>query len=279
MSQSTIRNNLRFDYDQHAWAVLVGFQMGRLEFIFNNQSFDPEMNRMLEKTQVEIIDGIKPVLQAKRVVLHDNVDEYQQMTSALVRDLELLSSRVFSFYMVGTACIRISMATTSPTKAHEIIPLARSCIESIPSQYLQDKEEFFQELLKSNFEAIVHITDYLTDLSQKSVLLDQRDLQRAEADSRKEHQIKFTDEPGFSEEYLLFSSDEQAVRKLFDATVLKLFSKQTSYGWYIVSENGWMNLCQKDKTVKPELLKTFLDESKLIYEKILKKYSIMTGNR
>jgi hypothetical protein len=186
MQQPTIRNNLRFDYEQHAWAVSVGFQMGRLEFIFNNQSFDPETNRLLARTQAEIIDGIKPVLQAKGITLHDEFDDYHQMNSALMRDLELLSARVFSFYMIGMACIRISMAGGSAARRQEMISLARSCIESIPGQYLQDKDEFLQELLRRNFDNLVHITDYLTELDQQSIILDQRAAQQAEASTRKE---------------------------------------------------------------------------------------------
>jgi hypothetical protein len=182
----TIRNNLRFDYDQHAWAILVGFQMGRLELIFNNQSFDPEMNRVLAQTQAEIIEGIKPVLQAKGIRLHDEFDDYHRMNNALMRDLELVSARVHSFYMIGVACIRISMANDTATGDHGIIPLARSCIESIPSQYLQDKEALFEELLHRNLDKLIYITDYLTELNQQSILRDQQVQERAVTSTRKD---------------------------------------------------------------------------------------------
>ena len=84
-------------------------------------------------------------------------------------------------------------------------------------------------------------------------------------------QIEFASEPEFSKNYLLYSSDGQTVRKLFDANTLRLLSKQSSKGWSIVCENGWMNLSHNDKTVKPEHLHDFLKESKLLYETILKK--------
>lgn len=181
---ATIRNNLRFDYDQHGWAVLVGFQMGRLEFIFNNQSFDPEMNRQLARTQTEIIDDVKPVLQAKGFKLHEEFDDYHLMNATLMRDLELVSARVFSFYMIGMACIRISMGGAA--RGQELMALARSCIESIPGQYLQDKEAFFEELLHRNLDKLVHITDYLTELNWQSILLDEQMQERAVASTRKE---------------------------------------------------------------------------------------------
>lgn len=182
---ATIRNSLRFDYDQHGWAVLVGFQMGRLEFIFNNQSFDPEINRELARTQTEIIDDVQPVLQAKGFKLHEEFDDYHLMTATLLRDLELVSVRVFSFYMIGMACIRISMAR-GVAKGPELISLARSCIEAIPGQYLQDKEAFFEELLHRNLDKPVHITDYLTELNRQSILLDEQVQERAVASTRKD---------------------------------------------------------------------------------------------
>ncbi|NUM35355.1 MAG: hypothetical protein HUU50_12465 [Candidatus Brocadiae bacterium] len=48
--------NLKFDYNTHAWCIEAGFQMGRMEFIFKNQRFDPIMNELLLKTQNEIIN-------------------------------------------------------------------------------------------------------------------------------------------------------------------------------------------------------------------------------
>ena len=83
-------------------------------------------------------------------------------------------------------------------------------------------------------------------------------------------QVNFSSESEFLKNYLLYSRDEQTARKLFDANTLRLFSKQSSKGWSIVCENGWMNLSRNGKTVKPEDLYDFLKESTLIYRTILR---------
>lgn len=102
-------------------------------------------------------------------------------------------------------------------------------------------------------------------------VLEQVIKRQLQIDDTRGKQIKFASKPEFSEKYVLFSRDEKAVRKLFDENTLKLLLKLSSDGWYIVSENGWMNLCRKDKTVKPERLHDFLKKAKLIYETILRK--------
>jgi len=93
----------------------------------------------------------------------------------------------------------------------------------------------------------------------------------SQRDDAKGNHIKFMSEPGFSKNYLLYSSDEQTMRKLFDTDTLKLLSQQSSKGWSIVCKNGWMNLCHNNNTVKPEKLHEFLEKSKLIYKTILRK--------
>ncbi len=83
--------------------------------------------------------------------------------------------------------------------------------------------------------------------------------------------VEFSSEPEFSKNYLLYSSDEQTARKLFDVNTLRLLSKQSSKGWSIVCENGWMNLSLNNTTVKPEDLHDFLKISTLIYKTIVRK--------
>lgn len=102
-------------------------------------------------------------------------------------------------------------------------------------------------------------------------VLEQSIKKRSQIDDARGKQVKFSSDPDFIENYLLYSRDEQAVRKLFDWDALRLLSKQSSKGWHIVCENGWMNLTQNDKTVKPEYLHNFLKESTTIYKTILKK--------
>ncbi len=102
-------------------------------------------------------------------------------------------------------------------------------------------------------------------------VLEQAIKNQSQIDYTRGKQIEFASEPEFSKNYLLYSSDEQAVRKLFDAHTLKLLSKQSSQGWSIVCENGWINLCHNGQAVKPDRLHAFLEESKLIYKTILRK--------
>lgn len=102
-------------------------------------------------------------------------------------------------------------------------------------------------------------------------VLEQAIKNQSQVDDGRGKQIEFTSEPVFSKNYLLYSSDEQTARKLFDGNVLRLLSKQSSKGWSIACENGWMNLSHNDKTVKPEQLHDFLKKSTLIYETIIGK--------
>lgn len=157
-----LKNNLQFDYDNHAWCVHVGFEMGRLEFIFNNQSFDEELNLISKQAQDEIITSIKPILSSKGFILHDEYPDYHSMNGALLRDLELSSSQFFSFYMIGMAVLRLSMA--NGIHENTFLDIAKSCIESIPAQYLEDKEEFFHILRMKKFHHVIQITDFLTSL-------------------------------------------------------------------------------------------------------------------
>lgn len=102
-------------------------------------------------------------------------------------------------------------------------------------------------------------------------VLEQAIKNQSQIDDRRGKQIEFASEPAFSKNYLLYSSDEQTVRKLFDRNVLRLLSKQSSKGWSIVCENGWMNLSHNDKTLKPEHLHDLLKKSTLIYKTIIGK--------
>ena len=102
-------------------------------------------------------------------------------------------------------------------------------------------------------------------------VLEQSIKKQSQIDDTRGKQVKFSSEPKFLKNYLLYSSDEQTARKLFDANTLRLLSKQSSKGWNIVCESGWMNLSHNDKIVKPESLQGFLKESTLIYKTILRK--------
>ena len=102
-------------------------------------------------------------------------------------------------------------------------------------------------------------------------VLEQAIKNQSQIDDTSGKQVEFASEPEFSKNYILYSSDEQTARKLFDGNALRLLSKQSFKGWSIACENGWMNLSHNDKTVKPEHLHDFLKKSMLIYNTILRK--------
>ncbi|PNU21478.1 hypothetical protein C2E25_01035 [Geothermobacter hydrogeniphilus] len=81
--------------------------------------------------------------------------------------------------------------------------------------------------------------------------------------------IDVSDNSDFSDHYLLYSNNEQAVKRLFNENTIQLLSKQHSRGWHIVCKNGWMNLYHSHKTVAPGHVHDFLKKAKAIYETIL----------
>ena len=159
-----IKQDFQFDYDEHARWVYLGWQMGRLEFVFKNENFDPQTNLLLKKSETEIIGSIKPILSSKGVKLHDELPDFVSMSNELNIDIELLSARYFTFYLIGMAALRISMSD----ERSELIALAKSCIDSVPFKYLQSKDLFFNELVKKRFSNVVSLTDYLTSISESS---------------------------------------------------------------------------------------------------------------
>jgi len=91
--------------------------------------------------------------------------------------------------------------------------------------------------------------------------------------------VKATSVPEFSKNYFLYSDDEHDVRRLFDDNTLRMLANPSSRGWQIVCANGWMNLCRNDKTVPPERLQDFLEESKRLYEAILDKRDLPSSRK
>lgn len=183
-----IKNQLGFDYDKHEWCVYVGWEMGRLEFFYHNTNFDAAMNQLVAQEQDEIIAVIKPMLEKRGVTLHDEMDDYQMLNLNLIQDLKAQSGREFSFYMIGMACARLSMASIKDSAREEMRRIAWSCIASIPSQYLEDKQAFFDALDQARFEHIEEVADFLTQLRNEQER--QRVLNGIEAASEEERLLE-----------------------------------------------------------------------------------------
>jgi len=73
----------------------------------------------------------------------------------------------------------------------------------------------------------------------------------------------------FSNHYLLYSTDERNIRKLFNDTTLEFLSEHQSRGWHVVCKNGWINLYLSNQTVAPGHMHDFLKKAKTIYATIL----------
>src|SRR5258706_14940072 len=106
-SRPSIRNDLRFDYDEHAWCLTLGSQMGRLELIFNNPEFDPQTDEILADTDKELRSDIAHILNIKGIELPVGLNDYKSLDIYIIREIESISSRHFSFYMIGMAARRI----------------------------------------------------------------------------------------------------------------------------------------------------------------------------
>jgi hypothetical protein len=76
--------------------------------------------------------------------------------------------------------------------------------------------------------------------------------------------IDFATHPEFSTKYLLLGQEESRVRDLFNGHVLAFF--ETTEGWSVESEGGWVVLYKRDKQVDTHYILTFLDEALGIFK-------------
>ncbi|NUM35357.1 MAG: hypothetical protein HUU50_12475 [Candidatus Brocadiae bacterium] len=99
--------------------------------------------------------------------MHDEYNDYQQLSKALIRDLRLMGEQYFSFYMIGMASLRISIINNLVDEESkiELLEIAKSCIFSIPIQYIGDKDKFFNQLLNAKIEKLIQIQDFLYSLN------------------------------------------------------------------------------------------------------------------
>ena len=119
---------------EHRWCLELGWQLGRLEFVYNNQSFDSETNALLATTQRELIGKMKTSLADHGFVLHDEARDFESLTGCLIEDLTNRDLRLAGFVLLGDAGIRVSMGqgVADPQKRQEMEELGRSCVRAIP---------------------------------------------------------------------------------------------------------------------------------------------------
>jgi AcrR family transcriptional regulator len=166
-SNDQIANDLLFEYDKYAWCITLGFQMGRLEFLYKNTSFDATTNELVAKESNAIFTNIVSMLGSRNIPIENDYENYQEIYHHIMVSLEILGSRYFSCYMIGIAALRITMINvkSDPYTQQMFTDLAKSCIYSIPSSVVKDKDGLFDELLRRRFDKTIEITDFLQSIS------------------------------------------------------------------------------------------------------------------
>jgi hypothetical protein len=76
--------------------------------------------------------------------------------------------------------------------------------------------------------------------------------------------INFETNPEFSSRYLLRGPDETAIRAAFQGGILSAFERQP--GWTVEVARGTVAFYRARKRVKPEEMRTFLDESRALLQ-------------
>jgi hypothetical protein len=94
---STAASDWTYRASEHRWCLDLGSQLGRLEFVYNKHSFDPETNAVLAATQSELIEKMKTTLANHGFVFHDEAADFASLTARLIEDLTNRDLRLAGF--------------------------------------------------------------------------------------------------------------------------------------------------------------------------------------
>lgn len=159
--------NLDYNFEKHYSLIHIGFQLGRLEFLYNNQQFDTDLNFEIQKQSKEIIDDLNWSLQPLGLKVNDKFEDYKDLANDLFLQLQNKGSVNISFLMLGMCAARYKLAKAKNPISKELLSLAKSCIENIPIEYLHDKDAFFNSISKNDIDSSEKMSSFLIKISSK----------------------------------------------------------------------------------------------------------------
>jgi len=107
-----VANGIKFDYDEDAWCLELGFQLGRLEFAFGNRSFDgADLGSEIRRLEESLMVYLRETLAVRGVTLADSYDDFSDLISDVFRKLG--NARLTSLILIGVAAFRVSLIGAS----------------------------------------------------------------------------------------------------------------------------------------------------------------------
>jgi len=159
---SISKHSLGFDFEQHAWAVRLGFQVARLELLDPPDSCDTESRQLILQTRHNVLEEVKQSLNIHGITLHE--EKYKEILHKVTNDLQLQSEKLLWFLFIGMACNAVNMANSTNDKAQAMFySLARSRISNVPTSAIKDADKFFEELVNKG-GLPTPVMDFLTTL-------------------------------------------------------------------------------------------------------------------
>lgn len=166
----SILGDLSYAPKDHYWCLSAGWQLGRLEFLWRNDSFDEQMNERVAKEATETIDAIKGTLAPVGMSLHDEADSFTVISQRLMNDTaDRYGAEHVAFILLGMAGVRLWLASNvdSIAKQKEMRQLAKSCFTSITGVYVADKEALFSRIAEADVQNAAQLADLLVHIQRE----------------------------------------------------------------------------------------------------------------
>lgn len=137
-----VTNGLNFDYDEDAWCLELGFQLGRLEFAFGNRNFQDDLGNEVARVETELMEYLYSQLSSHGIDMLPRHGDF----GALIGDIfRKVGGRRTSLILIGVAAFRVGLIDASnDAESNSLMPqTARSSLQGIPDVHLPDREALF----------------------------------------------------------------------------------------------------------------------------------------
>lgn len=142
-----------YNFHEHYYLIHIGFQLGRLEFIYKNQNFDEALNQVLLQESNSIIADINSYLKKFNFRVDEGHSQFSGLMNDLVSKIKVVSDEAFYYLMIGMSVGRYKLAKARNPISEELLNLSENCIEAIPSTFILDKTDFFELIKKEDIDS------------------------------------------------------------------------------------------------------------------------------